>query len=402
MIVITDKSKCCGCTACYSICPQKCIELLSDEEGFIYPKVKSSLCVDCKLCEKVCPVLTRPRGIQPKEKAYIVRCQDNEILRNSSSGGFFTALCKFIISKNGVVFGAAFDEQWNVKHCFAETLEQCAAFQGSKYVQSNIKGIFHQVKEFLTAGRWVCFSGTPCQVEGLQNYLNKKYENLILVDFVCHGVPSASLWKEYLCVHNIKNIKKINFRDKCFGYQLSGMSIDYTGNKKYFATARTDIMLKTFFSHIALRWSCYKCNFKGIKRCSDFTVYDAWHVENILGIKDDDKGYTNVIVRGNKAEIIINEIKEQLYFYPVFLQEIIPVHGGMLMHSAEKHKYRDDFYKSMNKIGIKNSVNKFLKIKPTDLIIEKIKIFSSYFGIAPSISRLRKRIRKNYIEGSKK
>lgn len=392
MIEISDKAKCCGCTACANICPQQCITMESDEEGFVYPSVALEKCINCNLCEKVCPVTHRTEGVEV-EQAFIVRNKNCDIVKTSSSGGFFSALCEYVIREHGVVFGAGFGENWEVRHVESHSLEDCKCFQGSKYVQSNLDHIFSMVKKYLMSGKLVCFSGTPCQTEGLANYLGKRYDNLILVDLVCHGVPSPKIWKLYLALMEKEYSSKIvyvNFRSKKYGYQGSSMHLKFENGAEYYGTARVDMMLKSFFSHISLRPICYQCPFKGSNRVSDFTIYDCWHAAQILHIKDDDMGFTSVLARGEKSLSIIKELNTlDVYERPVE-QVIRPIKDGMLSKSASLNKNRDKFYKEVNQYGLRKVFNDHLFVSRKDYAIEKIKIFMSRIGLLHHFSRMRK------------
>ena len=200
MIEIRNKRDCCGCNACVQKCPQQCIGQSEDAEGFIYPQVDKARCVGCGLCEKVCPVINQ----NPKSKPLKVMAGRNgneEIRMVSSSGGAFTLLAGEIIGRGGVVFGARFDENWNVVHSYTECTDGLAAFRGSKYVQSRIGETFSQAEKFLKQGREVLFTGTPCQIAGLRRFLGKEYDNLLAMDIVCHGVPSPGVWKELSLIH---------------------------------------------------------------------------------------------------------------------------------------------------------------------------------------------------------
>ncbi len=197
MIHIKKKGDCYGCSACVQKCPKQCISLVEDGEGFLYPKVDTVGCIDCGLCEKVCPWINRPEKFPPKEVLAVKNRNETERMA-SSSGGVFIALAREVIGRGGVVFGAVFDEKWEVKHACAETLEDVRPMMGSKYVQSRIGDSYCQAERFLKAGRKVLFTGSPCQVAGLHAYLRKDYTNLLSVDFLCHGVPSPGVWRQYL------------------------------------------------------------------------------------------------------------------------------------------------------------------------------------------------------------
>lgn len=197
MIHITNRQDCCGCAACAQRCPKQCISMKEDAEGFLYPTVDTEVCIDCGLCEKVCPELNSGRERQP-QKVYAAINKDEKIRLGSSSGGVFTALAEQTIDEGGVVFGARFDENWEVVHAYTETKEGLTAFRGSKYVQSRIGNAYKDAERFLRNGRKVLFTGTPCLVMGLKLYLGRDYDNLLTVDFLCHGVPSPKAWRLYL------------------------------------------------------------------------------------------------------------------------------------------------------------------------------------------------------------
>ena len=231
MIRIEKKEDCCGCEACVQRCPKHCISLFRDNEGFLYPSVNESLCIGCGLCEKVCPILN-PLPKRKPLQVFAAKNLNEEVRLASSSGGVFTLLAEHTIRNNGVVFGARFNEKWEVAHGFTDTVEGIADFRSSKYVQSKINGTYQEAEQFLKAGRKVLFSGTPCQIAGLKRFLRKEYTNLITVDFLCHGVPSPGVWESYLketiarkckkiqfCSDPYASVKKISFRDKTLGWK---------------------------------------------------------------------------------------------------------------------------------------------------------------------------------------
>lgn len=197
MIKIQNKQDCCGCMACVQRCPKHCISMKEDKEGFLYPVVDENICIDCGLCEKVCPWLNHSKPISPIEVLAVKNCNEAERMA-SSSGGVFIALAKEVLSQGGIVFGAIFDENWEVKHTYAETLEDVKPMMGSKYLQSRIGNCYQEAEKFLKEGRQVLFTGTPCQITGLHRFLRKTYPNLLSVDILCHGVPSPGVWRKYL------------------------------------------------------------------------------------------------------------------------------------------------------------------------------------------------------------
>lgn len=197
MINIKDKSNCCGCNACVQKCPKQCISMREDDEGFLYPYVDKTLCIECGLCEKTCPIINSKEERKPLN-VFAAKNQNDEVRMQSSSGGIFTLLAENVIDEGGVVFGAGFNERWEVVHSFAENKKDLAKFRGSKYVQSKVGNSYKLAEAFLKQGRKVLYSGTPCQIAGLKQYLRKDYVNLLAVDFICHGVPSPGVFRTYL------------------------------------------------------------------------------------------------------------------------------------------------------------------------------------------------------------
>lgn len=256
MINISDKTKCCGCTACANICPKDCITMKADDEGFLYPVVDENNCVKCGLCEKACPVIHKAERMSCNNEVYAIQLKDEATLKECASGGFYTALCKLAVEQGGIVWGAVYDKDFHVIHGSAETDEECKAFRGSKYVQSNLGMTYRNVKEMLETNKLVCFSGTPCQIEGLKKYLKNDYENLITVDLVCAGVPSPKLWDEYIDMQQKKfesPLRYVNFRYKTYGYQCSTMRLEFENRRVYSKSGRIDPMMHFFVNGIGVR-----------------------------------------------------------------------------------------------------------------------------------------------------
>ena len=231
MIKIQNKKKCCGCSACASVCPKSCIAMVCDDEGFLYPSVDESVCINCHLCEKVCPLL-KPARFNNINKVYAAVSADSEVRKKSSSGGVFTELAKYVISQGGCVFGAAFADDWSVEHRMVEDVENLSKLRKSKYVQSRIGNTYRKAKSKLLQGQIVLFAGTSCQIAGLKHFLQKDYDNLIAVEILCHGVPSSKVWRMYLKEYlhgkgyDIKDVCELSFRNKVKGmteYKLSIM-----------------------------------------------------------------------------------------------------------------------------------------------------------------------------------
>lgn len=352
MITIERKEDCCGCSACMAACPVDAIEMTADEEGFRYPQIDKEKCINCGKCERVCPIKNPAPEVPKEQKAYLFQLKDKNLRMDSTSGGAFTAIASAVLREGGVVFGAAYDENLQVIHTYVEKEADLWRFRNSKYVQSNVQDSFRKVKEFLQQGRKVCFSGTPCQVEGLHSYLKTvdKKQNLILVDLVCHAVPSPLLWKKYAAWQQQrlgKEIGNIRFRDKRhYGYKYSQMVIeDKEGNVLYHSGVESDPYLRAFFSNLSDRPSCYECRFKKRYRVSDMTIWDCFDV----GLKDktfdDDLGTTNVLIHNAEKEKIIRE-NQQGIVREIPADKCV---AGMreLVNSVPKNNKRQEFFDTL-------------------------------------------------------
>lgn len=316
MIEISNKIDCCGCWACESICPKSCISMLEDEEGFRYPQVDKNVCIDCHLCEKVCPVINVQPEVKHGQHGYLLQLKDDAIRKESTSGGSFTAIASWVIQHGGVVYGAAFDGMDNrVKHCAATTLAELGKFRNSKYVQSDIGDTYKDIKRNLQEGKWVAMSGTPCQIEGLVHYLRKPYDKLVLIDVVCYGIPSPGIFSDYLDYMQKKiggHFKKVLFREKRLCYNYTSFSL-YNENPKldYHKGVESEPFMRSFFSDMNVRPSCYDCKFKKRYRVSDFTIWDCYDVKQ-FSKNFDDAGTNRVLVHTEKGMRILDEIKDSV------------------------------------------------------------------------------------------
>ena len=396
MISITNKTDCCGCTACANICPKNCITMVPDEEGFLYPQVDVLECINCGLCEKVCPVINAPKNLHGEVESYVVRAKDDEVLSGSTSGGFFTPVAEYVLSENGVVCAATFDKDWNVVHEFITSREaDISKYRGSKYVQSNLGSCFLRIKEYLVSNRLVLFVGTPCQVAGLKNYLQKEYENLITIDLVCRSIPSPVFfdkYREYQETKYASKIEYINFRAKTYGYHSGSLIIRFKNGKTYSGSNRVDYFMKAFHKNLISRPACYDCKFKTEKWCSDFTIFDCWYPEKVakIFINDDDMGYTNVILHSEKAKNIIGNIISDLDVILADVSKMFLYTGGMQIQSIPKPAHRDEF---MNHISEGRSflkaVKHYVHIGFADYIVESSKNILYKLGLLKLIRKFR-------------
>ncbi len=393
-IKIEQKDMCSGCTACKSICPKNAIEMVRDEEGFLYPKVNEEKCIDCGLCKKVCPILNKKELIEYKQKGYIFQNGKEKIRKESTSGGFFTAIAEYIINQKGIVYGAAFDQKYKVMHCRVEKEDELQKFRNSKYVQSNIANTFKEVKKDLDENKIVLYSGTICQIEGLKSYLKKDYENLITVDVVCRAVPSPLLWEKYFEYKaKNKNIKKVMFREKFYGYKYSNLTM-YDENKNiYHNGVETDPYLRAFFSNIACRPSCYKCSFKNQFHKADFTIWDCFEVEKYDKSFDDDKGTTRVLLNTQKAIEFFDKIKVNHKYKEIEVDKLIK-NFHQMFNSVKYNSKRKDFMEDLVKSDFEKTMNKYFPITMRSKIEKYSRIILIKLGIYKPLLKLGKKIRK--------
>lgn len=314
MIEIKDKKDCTGCNACVQRCPSQCIAMTADEEGFSYPTVDAARCIECGLCEKVCPVLQQAAPRLPIA-VLAAKNVDSEVQLRSSSGGIFTALAKRVIENGGVVFGAKFDKNWDVVHDYTLSVDGLREFQTSKYVQSRIGSTFLQAEKFLKEGKTVMFTGTPCQLSALRLFLRKDYDNLIGVDMVCHGVPSPLVWSKYLDhVANAagvsrRDISAVNFRDKRIGWNKFGLVVYARDNRQLlFEPYFDNLYIKVFLKGLDLRPSCYSCPSKSGKSLSDLTLADFWGIRRSHPDMYDRQGVSLLLVHSAKAARLLGSL----------------------------------------------------------------------------------------------
>ena len=318
--------------------------MINDNEGFCYPIVDESICINCNLCCKVCPQINS-KDTEKSFDVYALSHPDSNILIKSSSGGAFSLLAEWVLLNNGIVFGAAFDENWDVKHIYIDKISDLDKLRRSKYVQSNINDSFRKTKEFLLKDKLVLFTGTPCQIKGLKLYLNKEYDKLITVDLICHGVPSPMIWLNYIKRISFlkgKNIKDINFRAKDKGWELFSLKISNDNNSCFSENLLINPYLRGFIRNIYLRPSCYKCNSKSFKSGSDFTIGDFW------GVKEE---YPALYNRDGVSCISVNSEKAKEYFESMNIKctkvDYISIYkyNHALEESVSMPKFRNLFFK---------------------------------------------------------
>ena len=328
---------CTGCTACASACPRNCISMTADADGFLSPVIDAGRCVECGLCEKVCPLVSPVATPQRQPQAYAAYSGDEAMRLASSSGGVFTELARQILGQGGAVYGAAYDAQFAVRHICVDSEKNLAKLRGAKYAQSDLRGIFPEVKARLEDGQPVLFSGTPCQVAGLKVYLRKDYANLVTVDFVCHSVPSPMAWQEYVKLRARQDNggqlpSTVNLWDKATGWSRYGYSnrFTYADGRTHSAGSGESLYMKLFGGGYISRNACENCHFKGYSRVSDVTVGDFWGIWDIAPEMDDNKGTSVVLVQSEKGAALLEAIRERLVLKEVSLEDASAQNSAMI------------------------------------------------------------------------
>lgn len=385
MIKILDKSECCGCSACASVCAHDAITMKPDALGFLYPEVDVNKCVECGLCEKVCAFnddYDKSLNLSVPE-AYGARHKDMSEVETSRSGAAFIAISDWILEQGGIVYGVGYADHFRVVHKRAVTKEERDEFKGSKYVQSDMGTIFRQVKQDLREGKIVLFSGTPCQTAGLNSYIGKKYrENLYIVDIVCHGVPSPYVWRDYLVYIEKKYKKKIsavNFRDKSeYGWNAHKESFILDDEKKIIPkqSPYTDL----FYKHIMLRQSCSACHYCNTVRPSDITIADFWGWEKSAPeFNKDNKGISLLLINTVKGKLIFENIKSSLIYFSAKIENCLQPN---LQQPSVLSSKSEEFVRDYEMYKFKNILKKYTNIgtlKQIRFFIRKIKNRLSFY-----------------------
>ena len=376
------KEECCGCGACITACPQKCIQMEEDEEGFRYPIIEKNKCINCGLCNKSCPYLnTEERGVENPVAMGIVNLNE-EKSKYSSSGGFFPAIAEYIISKGGTVYGAVLtNDCHSVNHIRVNSVYGLKDLYGSKYLQSDTKNSYFKVKNDLDDGLYVLFSGTPCQIAGLKTYLRKEYSKLICVEVVCHGVPSSSVWRKYLDYIENKvgpRISKVVFRDQKMK-KNGGVLIMYIENDKghsYRAPSWQDPFYKLFLENKILRPHCYRCKYKKTHYLADFTIADFWGIQNIAPNFGEEGKVSLVILNNEKAKRIFEDIKENLQFIETDIDKAL-MSNPPYNESVNKSDDRDRFFKDNIQMSFAALKKKYSRLS----LKERVKVLLMRCGL---------------------
>lgn len=352
MINITDKSSCCGCTACVSICPVQCIVMRRDrKEGFDYPVANPDICIGCGKCDSVCP-MQNPAA--PKKPLSVYAALSDKYRKGSTSGGVFPLIAESVLADGGIVYGASMNDDMVVEHIEADTTDGLDRIRGSKYVQSELYSAFEDIKGYLSDGRKVLFSGTPCQVAGLNSYLGGKSENLVTVDMACHGVPGPGLWEKYVAALEHKygaKVTRTEFRDKSRSWRHYDFKICLSHEDGQTVCHSTpfikDPYMALFIQNMTLRPSCYSCKAKNGRSGSDLTLADFWGVCEVMPEVDDDKGISLILANTEKGLDIIRNNSSILKEVDA---DVIEIRNSGFKENIPIPERRDEFFSGLHSV----------------------------------------------------
>lgn len=366
MIEIKNKKDCCGCGTCEKACPKRAISMKPDRIGFLFPEIDTDICVECGICENICPVINHCNRENKEHKVFAAYSKDPQTRFEGSSGGMFGILAKNIISQNGKVYGAAFDNDLKLKCTSADTEEALAPLYKSKYLQSDLGDSFYEIERELKLGKKILFVSTPCQVYALKRYLKKDYENLLLVDFVCHGVPSQSFFDE--CKKFIEEKEQIKVLDFQFrtkkenGATPHYYTITYDKNGKHHKKVKLYVHSPFYYGfqkYITLRDSCYDCRFSHSNRCSDITIGDFHGIDKyIKGINRFD-GVSTVVLNTEKGENVWETISGNVIYHDIDFETLY--NNGELMRGGTQMPIgREEFIADLEALPFEQVFEKHL------------------------------------------
>lgn len=358
-----NESICYGCRACVQVCSANALSMKQNADGFFYPVLDETKCVNCHLCEKVCPEMNPPDGEIPLD-AYAVQNRSKHILLQSSSGGMFRLLADHIIEAGGYVTGCVWNENNRPVLSVVKEKTDLESMQGSKYLSSSTENTYTKVKSLLDNEQIVLFSGSPCQCAGLLKFLRKPYENLITLDFLCHGMPSQKVFDSFITFLKEKygeKIENFEFRDKSLKGWGHVETFDVKSKKKY-TVGMNSSYLFGFLNGYFNRYSCYSCKFRGKERVSDFTMSDYWGVEKHHNEFDIKLGVSALTVNTVKAQNILMALSDRAILIPTRIEWIAEENPSLLhKHDEEIPRLRKTIFQEIDRDGWKKVEKRYLR-----------------------------------------
>lgn len=372
--MIRKINKCTGCTACMNICPKEAIKMKADKEGFLYPYIDKKKCIECGLCERSCPILRKNVSYSMNPIVYAVKNKRDSVRKVSASGGVFSAISDWILKEGGSVYGAIFEENFEVVHVRAQDDYVRDQMRGSKYVQSKLGPIFQKVKQDLERGQKVLFSGTPCQVDGLKHYLGKDYDTLYLCDIICHGVMSPYILRDFIKLLREKfhtMITSICFRDKKEDWMNQRWIYCLKGRRERVDDVYLLKLKKLYRDHLVIRPSCYECQYTNLNRISDITIGDYWGIDEAVPGFRDSLGVSCILIHTDKGKDLFKSILEELEVIQTPVKKCMQ---PQLMYPPEMSEKRDEFWEYYKKHSFGKALNRYARLSFKDGIKARIPI----------------------------
>ena len=386
---LAESSVCTGCGACAKACPQGAIYFENDTEGFPTPQIQPNKCIECGICNKVCPALHMPKT-HTIQAAYAAQILDKLALKDSTSGGIFTILSREIFRRGGVVYGCVWDKEYNAIVCKAENVEEIKPMRGSKYVWSWAGDTFPEIRQYLEEGRTVLFTGLPCQVAGLKNYLKKDYAHLYLVDFFCGGAPSPYAFHEYMkTITKDFPIDQLNFklRDK----EKYGVGVHISYETKHGRVHQSYVENPYFFSYhtkVFHRRSCYCCQYRYEQRVEDITIGDYWGVAKFHPEFDVRAGVSALLINSGKGAELLDSVKQEIQLSETAVSQIAAGNNltlGDVKKEFHAPEFRNAFFCTLKTKGWIAAERKYLYNKTRLKLWLKTKIPARYISIAKKV-----------------
>lgn len=365
---------CVLCGSCVISCPTKAIDFHRKYLDFIYPEIDMDKCIGCNKCERVCPILNPPtHNNQEYCEGYVARHCQRETRIESTSGGIFSAAAEYVLSCGGYVCGAIMDENFHVSHICSNSRTVVKKMRGSKYVQSNLVPALNVINDRLSSGKLVLFTGCPCQIAAVQSFLGGRPDNLILIELICHGIPSDNMLQSYIRLQERaanSKVKSIEFRRKTQGWHNSSVFIAFANGRIYNKSSYEDIYVKGFLTAVYLRESCYNCHFRGFRSCADIMIGDFWGAEIEFPHLDDNTGLSAVIALSKKGLDFLQKLEIEKYQVNT---SIIIQYNKNIMESCAPNPLRELFYKVSSEAGYEAAMNKLLKENYFRAIIRQLR-----------------------------
>jgi len=384
MISIKEKINCCGCNACGDVCPKGAITFQIDHEGFWYPKVNMNTCIDCKLCEKVCPIISKADSIERCQipEVYAAYSKDEGIRIDSTSGGIHSTLANYIYSQGGYVGGAVYNKDFTVSHIVSDDQSLLPEIRSSKYLQSSMEGQYIEVKKLLHNGKTVFYCAAPCQIQALYKFLKKDYDNLFTADFICRGVNSPKVFLSYINMLERKygsKVSKVKFKAKKWGWHNFSLRVNFENGKEYCKDREHDLFYVGYLGYGNFaRPSCYDCRFKGFPQKADITLADFWGIEKIDKSMDQDKGTSLVLINSPKGQRLFDAVKDGMEWKEYTLEDAGKENLAMKKSLKPSSDSRSQFFTALDQFPFEKVAKDFFPVKTSmGFIIYRIKGYLS-------------------------